>query len=115
MKGGKAPTVHQKHWWDWLVQQGCYLGLGEACIHHCVGSTARHNKVEIGNWWVIPLSYEAHQGPGGIHGDLSLFEGDRRKDIEKEIFAFYVERYRRQFEWLPVPADVLMAIEGYRR
>ncbi len=119
MKGGKAPTAEQKRWHQWLAETGCYIGLGPACIHHCVGSTGRHNKVHIGQWFVIPLSYEAHQGPGGIHGDLSLFKGqglgETRKEIEKAIFGRLVAHYRRQHGWLPVPADALAAIENYHR
>jgi hypothetical protein len=119
MKGGKAPTASQKRWHTWLAEQGCYLQLGPACIHHCVGSTGRHNKIHIGQWFVIPLSYEAHQGTGGIHGDLSAFDGhnlgERRKEIEKTIFNRLVAVYRRQHGEYPCPPDVLAAIEGYHR
>lgn len=117
MKRAKAPTAKQKRWHEWLAQQGCYLGIGIANLHHCVGSTAVHNKVWIGQDFVIPLSYEAHQGPHGIHGDLSLFVGlgETRKEIEKSIFARLVAHYRRQHNELPCPADVLAAIQDYRR
>ena len=119
MKGGKAPTASQKRWHTWLAEQGCYLQLGPACIHHCVGSTGKHNKVAIGQWFCIPLSYEAHQGAGGIHGDLSAFDGhklgERRKEIEKTIFNRLVAVYRRQHGKYPCPPDVLAAIEGYHR
>lgn len=119
MKGGKAPTAEQKRWHQWLAETGCYIGLGPACIHHCVGSTGRHNKVHIGQWFVIPLSYEAHQGAGGIHGDLSAFDGhglgETRKEIEKAIFARLVAHYHRMKGELPCPPDVLAAIEEYRR
>lgn len=89
MQGGKQPTAAQKRWQSAIAQTGCYVTGGEACIHHCVGSTARHNKVDIGHWFVIPLSYEAHQGKHGIHGDRKLFNpklGERRLEIEKSIF-----------------------------
>lgn len=119
MKGGKAPTAAQKRWHQWLAETGCYLGLGPACIHHCAGSTAKHDKVEIGQWWVIPLSYEAHQGPGGIHGDRSVFDGQglgqTRKEIEKAIFGRMVAHYRRTHGEYPCSADVLQAIGEYHR
>ncbi len=119
MQGGKAPTAAEQRWQNWLREQGCYLGLGPACIHHCVGSTARHRKVHIGQAWCIPLSYEAHQGPGGIHGDLSAFEGhglgETRKEIEKTIFRRLVATYRRQHGEYPMPADVIAAIQDYHK
>lgn len=119
MKRGKAPTAAQQRWHRWLADQGCSIGYGSACIHHCAGAAAIHNKVHIGQWWVIPLSWEAHQGPGGIHGDLSLFRGhglgECRKDIEKTIFRRLVAVYRRQRGEFPCPAEVLAAVEGFHR
>lgn len=117
MKRARQPNARQRKWHSWLAQQGCYLGLGSACIHHCVGSTGKYNKIHIGQDFVIPLSYEAHQGPRGIHGDLSIFDGlgGTRKEIEKTIFSRLVAHYHRQHHELPCPADVLAAIEDYRR
>lgn len=119
MRGGKAPNAAQRRWWSWLIDQGCYIGLGDPCIHHAVGSSARHRKVEIGNWFVVPLSYEAHQGVGGIHGDLSAFVGHglgaTRKEIEKSIFRRLVAAYRRSHGEYPMPADVIAAVEDYHR
>lgn len=120
MQGGKQPNARQKRWHDWLRQQGCYLGMGEPSIHHCVGSTAKHNKIHIGQDFVIPLSYLAHQGPHGIHGDRALFAGhglgESRKEIEKSIFSRLVAHYRHQHQGeLPMPADVYDAIMRYSR
>lgn len=120
MKSAKNPTAAQKKWWDWLAQQGCYLGLGEPCIHHCVGSTAKHNKIHIGQDFVIPLSWEAHQGPHGIHADCQIFAGhglgESRKEIEKTIFSRLVSHYCHQHQdTLPMPADVYAAIMDYHK
>jgi hypothetical protein len=116
----KKPTAAQQKWWDWLIQQGCYLGLGEPAIHHCVGSTAKHDKIHMGQDFVIPLSYLAHQGPHGIHMDRSLFAGhglgESRKEIEKAIFSRLVAHYARQHHGeLPMPADVYAAIMDYHK
>jgi hypothetical protein len=120
MQGGKQPSARQDRWHKWLRQQGCYLGLGEPSIHHCVGSTAKHDKIHIGQDFVIPLSYLAHQGPHGIHMDRSLFAGhglgESRKEIEKAIFSRLVAHYARQHHGeLPMPADVYAAIMDYHR
>lgn len=123
MKGGKAPTAHQKHWWDWLVEQGCSCCGAPAEIHHCIGSTARHNKIHIGNDFVIPLCPRHHRHEAAIDNNTAQFILDyygeardvTRKELEKAIFAGHVAHYRRQFDWLPVPADALMEIENYHR
>lgn len=114
MQGGKQPTAEQKRWHDFVAGMGCVITGQPASIHHCVGTTARHNKVHIGQWWVIPLSYEAHQGKHGIHGDRKLFNrkwGESRKEIEKNIF-----------QWITVEApgwflsdEVYQAIMSYHR
>lgn len=120
MKSKKNPTAAQKKWWDWLARQGCYLGMGEACIHHCAGATAKQDKIDIGHWFVVPLSYLAHQGPHGIHGDRALFDGhglgESRKEIEKAIFSRLVAHYAHQHDGaLPMPADVYDAIMRFTR
>lgn len=72
MKRGKAPNARQKRWHDAVAQLPCVsCGATPVHIHHCVGSTTKHNKVHIGQDWVIPLCYDCHQGPGGVHGDMS--------------------------------------------
>lgn len=117
MKRGCAPTADQKRWHSWVAAQGCYLGLGNAELHHPVGSCGIHNKVRIGQWWVAPLHAEAHRGRGGIHGDLSLFAGhglgETRKEIEKTIFRRLVAHYHARHGELPMPADVIAAIEDW--
>lgn len=115
----KLPTAAQKRWHSWLAVQGCYLTLGPAELHHCVGASGKHDKVWIGQDFVIPLSPAAHRGPCGIHADLSLFAGhglgDKRKEIEKAIFSRLVALYHRQHDALPCSPEVLKAIKEYHR
>lgn len=121
MKGGKGPTAGQKRWHTWLAEQGCACCGAAANIHHCVGSTGKHNKVHIGQDFVIPLCYDHHQGPGGIHSDARQLALDwgygsmSRKQLEKTIFNRLVAVYRRQRGEYPCPPDVLAAIEGWHR
>lgn len=82
-----------------------------ASIHHCAGSSARHDKIDIGQWWTLPLCWHHHQGPHGIHGDMPAIIGEARKHIEKAFFADSVQ----QCPGSPVPAEVLRAIAGYTR
>lgn len=125
VSGSKRPTADQKLWHDWLRKQGCYITGGPAELHNCAGSTAKSGKqllgyaVDVGQWFVIPLSHEAHQGPGGIAGDRSMFDGhglgETRKEIEITIFLRLTAHFRRQFGYLPCPVDVLRAVEAWHK
>lgn len=125
VSGSKRPTADQKAWHDWVRAQGCYITGQPAELHHCAGSTAKSGKqllgyaVDVGQWFVIPLSHEAHQGPHGIAGDRSMFSGhglgETRKEIEITIFMRLVAHFRRQFGYLPCPEDVLRAVEAWHK
>jgi len=124
MKGGRSATARQKRWHSWLGQQPCCgCGAKEVALHHCVGSSAKHNKVWIGQDWVIPLCYECHQGKGGVHGDMSNLDvGDMtRKEFEKAAFSLvYIAAFneakagRFSFEDMP-DMDAIAAIGDYHR
>lgn len=121
MIGGKQPNAAERHWHNWLRERGCAICGQPTAIHHAVGSTGRHNKIHIGQWWVVPLCYDHHQGPGGIHGDLSMFDafdraalGNTRKEIEKSLFARFAEIYEKRTGEL-IPEDVKSAVGDYRR
>lgn len=116
MRRAVAPNAEQKRFHNFLAEHGCFECGAPAALHHAVGSTARHNKIHIGQWWVIPLCYDHHQGQGGIHGDLGAFikwRGCTRKEIEKAAFSFYAEKYVTTME--DIPGEVIQAIADYRR
>ncbi len=121
MIGGRQPRAAEKRYHAWLRDQGCAICGQPAALHHAIGSTGKHNKVHIGQWWVINLCYDHHQGPGGIHHDLSAFSdhdkkqlGGTRKEIEKSLFAIYSEKYTAE-TGRDLPKGVAEAISDYRR
>ena len=71
----KQANKAQKQWMsditDWSI---CNLGMlyGEkydgAIIqrHHVLGRSAKHNKVDIGHWFILPVPYELHE-PNETH------------------------------------------------
>lgn len=123
MQGGKAPTARQKRWQDWLRDQGCACCGMPAEIHHCVGSTGKHNKVWIGQDFCLPLCPRHHRHEASIDKNtaqfvLEYFGEPRdigRRLMEKQIFAGLVAHYRRSRGELPCSAEVLAAIEDWRR
>jgi hypothetical protein len=38
-----------------------YEGRFEMQRHHVLGRSAKHNKVAIGHWFIIPVPYELHE------------------------------------------------------
>lgn len=121
MRGGRQPTAAERRYHDWLRGMGCAICGSPTAIHHAVGSTGRHNKIHIGQWWVINLCYDHHQGSGGIHGDLSSFDGfdqkilgGTRKEIEKSLFLLFSAKYEEQSRE-EIPEEVKQAIAGYHR
>lgn len=108
MQGGKQPTAAQKRWQEWQREQGCHYCKQHTSIHHCVGSTAKHNKVWIGQWWTLPLCYDHHQDPvTGIHAHPN------RKVIEKQLFMYYWNEWMNQGN--DFPQEVYEAIMDYHR
>lgn len=117
MRRAVAPNAAEKRFHEFLAGMGCAVTGAPAHIHHAIGSSAKHNRIHIGQWWVIPLAPELHQGQGGIHGDMSLFalhgiEGTR-KEIEKKLFQYCAARY--MVAGGHIPEEVLRAVVGYRR
>jgi hypothetical protein len=71
----KPPTAAQKRWREAVRGLGSVISGGPAVIHHPVGRTGKHNKVDIGHWWVIPLTDDEHKA---LHnGETFGFESKR--------------------------------------
>jgi len=65
----KQANSAQKKWMDDITEWSiCNLGLlygpeyDGAVIqrHHVLGRSAKHNKVAIGHWFILPVPYELH-------------------------------------------------------
>ncbi len=99
---GNAPSAEQKRFRENL--RDLYPGSE---IHHCVGTTGKHNKVAIGHWWINALMPNQHNN---LHSS-----GKVRKQCEKEIFFVQMESYLGEYHRMPVPDEVLEAIEDYHK
>ena len=115
-------TASQRRWQEAVRQLGSVISGGPAVIHHAVGITAKHNKVPIGAWWVIPLTDEEHKA---LHaGKEWLLDGLTRKQFEKHQFGRIMgfadvddvvkQVYGITAEDLP-PPKVVEAIMSYHR
>ena len=72
LKLNKPANTAQKKWMtditDYVNEYGLgdlygheYEGRTNIQRHHVVGRTARHNKIHIGHWFIIPVPYELHE------------------------------------------------------
>lgn len=69
-------------------------------IHHVVGRTGRHNKVDIGNWFVLPIHPHFH---------------DPNSDNKLNITHFrkrFTERYGSQVDLWKEMVDTIMEEDG---
>ncbi len=73
------PSAAQKRYADYVASLGCCECGRPAQIHHPVGATAKHRKVPIGHWWLIPLCDDHHKAIGA--GEAFGYES--RRDYEK--------------------------------
>jgi hypothetical protein len=90
MTPSSQPNAKQKQWREAVRELGSIISGGPAVIHHPVGRTAKHNKVHIGHWWVLPLTDDEHKALHNGALDWLLcetkFEGMSRKEFEKGAF-----------------------------
>ncbi len=118
----QAPTAAQDRFHNAMAKQGCVIPgcQAPARLHHCVGASARHNKVSIGQWWLIPLCDEHHQhGDEAVHVSPAKFAAlvglESRKQAEKYLFSVVLTMLAMEGRDGMVPEPVVEAIEGYTR
>ena len=97
---GNAPNKAQKDFRENLR----FLYPGSE-IHHPVGTTGKHNKIDIGHWWILALDPRQHKA---IHSF-----GKDRKGVEKISFNIQMDMYKAVHHRMPVPDAVLEAIQDY--
>ena len=102
---GNAPTADQKRFRENL--RDLYPG---SVIHHCVGVSGKHNKVEIGHWWIVAISERDHRT---LHGAVGSKNKGWRKETEKDWYITQMISYFQKYHRMPVPDQVLEAIEDY--
>lgn len=111
---GNAPTAAQIKWREEVRALGCIVGMEKGPhiqIHHVLGATAKHNKVAIGHWYILPLTPWAHlDNPVlNVTHNKRLFEAQYGTQIS--LFKQLIKNYEFHYEKrAPVPEEVLAAI-----
>ena len=107
----KGLTKGQKAWHDTVRGYGCVITRQPCQLHHCAGRKARHNKVVIGEWWVIGLRPDHHDNINFLHTSEGFHT---RKEFEKYHFLSLVKLAESEGKEIP-PPEVIEAIKEWRR
>jgi hypothetical protein len=125
---GNAPNAAQKKWMGQVADLGCITCGSQAIqIHHVLGVTAKHNKISIGHWWILPLNPFNHSyiGQGRFGLDMLKTEAGQRydeddkikpmslHDLEKYLFGKVLRAIPKE-KW-PFGDDVVQAIADWHR
>lgn len=114
---GNEPSAEQKAWMSQLAEYGCVVTRADnPQIHHCLGATAKHNKVAIGHWYLLPLAHQLHDISSNRPDNITLHkrEFEWRHGTEKELFSRLIKTFRDNGNPIP-PEEVIEAIKGYHR
>lgn len=121
------PTAQHHRYHEALRSLGCVI-TGETTdvqLHHVAGASARHNKIWIGQWYVLCLRRDLHDNRAGQiynvsdnKGEFQLRYGDQRdvflRQTHRLMGAIALRDCSLDLEDLP-PIAVMEAIQGFRR
>lgn len=119
------PNARQKRWIARVAEYGCVItGSPNVQIHHCVGRTAKSNKVAVGHWFILPLSVELHDVSSNHRYNITHNKNAFIDEFGKESDLFmnmFVELIKQESE-SPFPdysdfpeLNVIGAIMGWVR
>ena len=86
-------------------------------LHHVVGREGKHNKIEIGHWFIIPLPTRLHDVDSNhshcVTHHKNLFTD--RFGLQSELFMEMIESMVMSGSYLPFDIMVINAIMDTRR
>jgi hypothetical protein len=116
----------QKKWMEtiteWYHNTGYRYGSLNECYrvqrHHVVGRKGKHNKVDIGHWFVLPLPFFYHD-VSESNNQLNITHHKNsftdKFGLQSELFSYMISSMIEQGIELPFGTDVINAIEDTRR
>ena len=99
---------------EWYVAMNgpVVKGAGQVQFHHVKGRTYMHNKVHIGEWFILPLPWEYHD----VHSNSGLCVTHFPKNFvaefgkQSELWKPMVDEIRGYYRQLPFDQDVIDAV-----
>lgn len=99
MANRQQPNAAEKRWLksisEFIENEGLgilygteFEGRSDFQLHHVVGRTAKHNKIEIGHWFVIPVPWELHDVNSDNSDNVTNFKHNftNRFGLQSKIF-----------------------------
>lgn len=116
----------QKKWLEtiteWYHDTGYVNGSLNGCYrvqrHHVVGRKGKHNKVAIGQWFVLPLPFYYHDvSESNNEFNVTHYRNSFTSEfgLQSELFIYMIKSMREQDIELPFGIDVINAIGDTRR
>ena len=104
-KTTRGPNAAEKAFQAHLKQQNESWVSGQygVEVHHCKGSTFKHNKVLIGHWFCIPLTTDEH---AEYHSGTKAFQAKHGSQASIWLEAYHLGRFGEH----EPPDDVFAAI-----
>jgi len=105
--------------WGWRSGSPSYdlVGFGSIQRHHALGRKAKHNKVPIGEWFVLPLPFIYHDvnsnNPDNVTYHKHAFTD--RFGLQSELFKGMIDSMVELGIELPFDDDVINAIIDTRK
>ena len=86
-------------------------------IHHAVGRTAKHNKIAIGHWFVLPLPIALHDVSSNHAYNVTHHKHafTERFELQSELFKEMIDSMQDGGIDLPFDVDVINAIKDTRK
>lgn len=96
----KQANAKQRKWMrdisDFIYDNGLGILYGKEFegrmdfqLHHVLGRTARHNKVPIGHWFIIPVPVELHDVDSNHSDNVTHFKKNFVKRFGKQSQIFH--------------------------
>ena len=106
------PNAEQLRWRELVREQGCIITGQPAEVHHVYGCSFKHNKIHVGHWFILPLSFDLHDLMGKSSHNItrSRMAFTRHYGLQKELFESLVTRIRIKGHEIPFDDDVMQAI-----
>ena len=118
----KQANAAQKKWMSDITEWSiCNLGLlygpeydGAAIQrHHVLGRSAKHNKVAIGHWFILPVPYELHDPNEShyLHVGKCKHAFTAQFGTQRSLFMkMYNDMYEQGYDMSKIPFEVTLAI-----
>lgn len=83
-----------KQWLSTVTDHGCVVtGRSDIQRHHVCGRKAKHNKIAIGEWFVLPLWWELHDISSNREDNVTHYRHrfTDKYGLQSDLFAKMVE------------------------